>query len=232
MIFVNLNSVSKHYGQGQGRVSALYRACLSVANGEFLAVMGPSGSGKSTLLSVLGGLNTPDSGKYVVDGIDIYSLSSDQRADFRREYLGFVFQNFNLLPYLTLQENTMLPLATKRLDKKDKLELSAQALERVGLGGKLRRLPSQISGGEQERTAVARALVNQPPLLLADEPTGNLDAKTSGEIMELLAKLNHEGMTILMVTHSPECASHAQRIVRMQDGRIVGQENLLMVKSN
>jgi putative ABC transport system ATP-binding protein len=218
MAFIELDDISRTYGQGEAAVEALRGASFGVEQGEFVALMGPSGSGKSTLLSVLGGLNHPSSGSYKVDGMDIYSLNSDQRADFRREYLGFVFQSFHLVPYLTLAENVMLPLAIKRLSGSEKLDLARLALERVGLGDKLDRLPSQISGGEQERTAVARALVNRPTILLADEPTGNLDAKNSRQMMELLSLLGDEGMTIVMVTHSADCAAYAARKLEVCDG--------------
>lgn len=218
MAFMEMIDVSRIYGHGEAAVKALRGASFEVEQGEFVALMGPSGSGKSTLLSVLGGLNHPSSGTYKVDGMDIYALNSDQRADFRREYLGFVFQSFHLVPYLTLAENVMLPLATKRMSSTEKWDLARLALERVGLGDKLKRLPSQISGGEKERTAVARALVNRPTVLLADEPTGNLDAKNSREMMELLSFLGDEGMTIVMVTHSADCAAYAQRKLEVSDG--------------
>jgi len=218
MSFIIGQDLAKTYGAGEAAMTALKGVDFSIDKGEFVAVMGPSGSGKSTLLSILGALNTPSHGAFLVDGIDIYQLTSDQRADFRREYLGFVFQSFNLVPYLSLQENVMLPLATQRLAAKAKRAQAAEALSRVGLGDKLLRLPSQVSGGEQERAAVARALVNRPPILLADEPTGNLDAATSAEVMGLIASLAREGMTVIMVTHSPECAGYASRTMRMRDG--------------
>ena len=220
MSFITIDDLHKSYGRGEARVWALSGVSLELEQGDFMAVMGPSGSGKSTLLSIMGGLNPPGRGSYLVDELDIYSLSSDQRADFRREYLGFVFQNFNLLPYLNLMENVMLPLAPKSMPAREKRSLARQALERVGLGDKVHRLPNAISGGEQERTAVARALVNEPPILLADEPTGNLDLATSNEVMRLFSRLNQEGMTIIMVTHSPECASYAKSILSMRDGVI------------
>jgi len=189
--------------------------------GEFVAVMGESGSGKSTLLSMMGALNTPTSGEYSVDGLEVYQLGQDQRADFRREFLGFVFQSFHLVPYLTLLENVMLPLATVKMSSKKKRALAEDALLRVGLNGKSHRLPGQTSGGEQERVAIARAIVNEPPILFADEPSGNLDTKTTREVMDLLKNLNEEGMTIVMVTHSPECAGYARRMLRISDGRLV-----------
>lgn len=220
MSYIKLTDISKSYGQGQAAVQALRNVDLTIEQGEFAAVMGPSGSGKSTLLAVLGALTPPTSGQYQVDGIDLNQLGSDQRADFRREYLGFVFQDFNLVPYLNLAENVMLPLVTKKMPAADKRELAELALGRVGLADKLSRLPSQVSGGEQERAAVARALVNRPPILLADEPTGNLDAATSNEVMELLAELGRQGMTIVMVTHSADCAAYASRLLSMADGRL------------
>ncbi len=221
MSFIQAEDLKKTYGSGEALATALAGVSFTIEEGEFVAVMGPSGSGKSTLLSVLGGLNTPDSGGLLVDGLDLYGLSQNQKADFRREYLGFVFQSFNLVPYLNLAENVMLPLAIKKMPKAQRLEMASEALARVGLGGKERRLPSQVSGGEQERAAVARALVNRPPILLADEPTGNLDQTTSNQLMELLKRLGQEGMTIIMVTHSPECASYSQRVLAMNDGLIV-----------
>jgi putative ABC transport system ATP-binding protein len=210
----------KEYGSGQGTVRALAGVSLEIQAGEFAAVMGESGSGKSTLLSILGALLTPTSGRYVVDGIDVYALSPDRQADFRREYLGFVFQSFHLIPYLTALENVMLPLATASLGRAEQRAKAELALARVGLKDKGRRLPNQLSGGEQERTALARAIVNEPPLLLADEPTGNLDTRTSGEIMALFQALTAEGVTIVMVTHSPQCAAAAGRLISLSDGRL------------
>ena len=222
MSYMEALSIVKKYGQGGALVEAVAGVDLSIGQGEFLSLMGPSGSGKSTILSVLGGLNTPTSGTYAVDGIDIYGLNGEQRADFRREYLGFIFQNFHLLPYLSLVENVSLPLAVQRISKKDKREMALEALDRVGLADMAARLPNQISGGEQERTAIARAVVNEPQILLADEPTGNLDSRTSAEIMDLLGLLNSQGMTIVMVTHSREAAARADSIIEVRDGRLVG----------
>lgn len=210
----------KSYGEGDSLVYAVKSMSLNVDAGEFVVIMGESGSGKSTLLSMLGALNKPTSGTLTVDGLDIYALSQEKMADFRREYIGFIFQSFHLIPYLTVAENVMLPLATKALSAKEKRKMAEEALSRVGLGGKGGRLPSQVSGGEAERTAIARAIVNRPPLLLADEPTGNLDSKTSREVMSLLEELNREKMTVIMVTHSAECATHGRRLVRVSDGGI------------
>ena len=227
MSYIKANNLVKHYGTGDALVQAVRGISFEIEEGEFVAVMGESGSGKSTLLSMMGALNTPTRGNFFVDDIDIYSLTRDQRADFRREFLGFVFQSFNLIPYLTLAENVMLPLVTVKAKNKAKKALAEEALHRVGLGDKVDRLPSQISGGEQERVAVARAIVNHPPILLADEPTGNLDSKTSGDIMGLLKKLNAEGMTIIMVTHSKESARTARRILKIEDGHLVDEERLI-----
>ncbi len=210
--------IAKQYGKGEAAVTAVKEASFVIEAGEFIAVMGESGSGKSTLLSIVGALNRPTSGKLVVDAVDVYKLGQDQRADFRRESIGFVFQNFHLIPYLTLTENVMLPLAVMKEAKKKKQAKAIQALHRVGLGAKGGRLPGQISGGEQERVAIARAIVNQPPILLADEPTGNLDSGTGREIMDLMGALNREGMTIIMVTHNADYAQHAQRVLHVSDG--------------
>jgi putative ABC transport system ATP-binding protein len=225
MEYIQLENITKAYGAGEGRVTALQGISLSIQTGEFAAIMGESGSGKSTLLSVLGVLNTPSGGSYRVNGVDVYALNGEQQADFRRETLGFVFQSFHLIPYLSVIENVMLPLTTKRLKEKVKRGMADQALARVGLAAKGRRLPNQISGGEQERVAIARAVVNRPPILLADEPTGNLDTRTGREVMGLLQELNREGMTIVMVTHSPEWARYTHRILHISDGRLEGEEN-------
>jgi putative ABC transport system ATP-binding protein len=227
MSYIKAENLVKHYGTGDGLVLAVRGITFEIEEGEFVAVMGESGSGKSTLLSMMGALNTPTEGNYLVDDIEIYNLSRDQRADFRREFLGFVFQSFNLIPYLTLAENVMLPLVTVKARSSTKKAMAEEALDRVGLGELVERLPSQISGGEQERVAVARAIVNHPPILLADEPTGNLDSKTSGDIMGLLKKLNAEGMTIIMVTHSEESARSARRILRIADGYLTDEERLI-----
>jgi putative ABC transport system ATP-binding protein len=215
------DTLRKQYGQGPAAVTALDQVSLRIESGEFVAVMGSSGSGKSTLLSILGALNTPTSGTCMVDGLDIYALNQDQRADFRREYLGFVFQSFHLLPFLSVMENVMIPLAVGKETRKHKEEMALRALAEIGLDSKARRLPSEISGGEQERVAIARAVVNDPPILLADEPTGNLDSKTGAEVMDLLSRLNARGRTIVMVTHSKENAAYAGRLLQLADGRLL-----------
>lgn len=219
---IQAEKIVKRYGEGEAAVTALQEASFSIAAGEFVAVMGESGSGKSTLLSILGTLNTPTSGKLTVDDVDVYGLDQDERADLRRESIGFVFQNFHLISYLTLTENVMLPLATIKESKSKKRSRALEALNKVGLSAKAGRLPNQISGGEQERVAIARAIVNRPPILLADEPTGNLDSRTGKEIMGLISDLNREGMTVVMVTHNPDYARYAQRVLRVSDGVLDG----------
>jgi putative ABC transport system ATP-binding protein len=217
---IQAQQIAKQYGKGDAAVTALKGVSFTIDAGEFVAVMGESGSGKSTLLSIVGTLNSPTSGRLTVDDIDVYALGKNERADFRRESIGFVFQNFNLIPYLTLAENVMLPLATIREKRAKKRSMALAALERVGLAQKAGRLPSQISGGEQERVAIARAIVGRPPIILADEPTGNLDSKTGKEIMGIINGLNSEGMTIIMVTHNPDYAAYAHRVLRVADGML------------
>lgn len=224
MAFIDMKGLRKVYaGVSDHRVEALRGIDLEVAEGTFLGVMGQSGSGKSTFLSVLGGLCHPTSGAVQVDGIDLFSLGPERLADFRREYLGFVFQSFNLVPYLTALENVMLPLAVKRMPAQEKRIQAERVLDRVGLAHRGGHLPSQLSGGEQERVAIARALVNRPPLLLADEPTGSLDTATSAEIMALLQELHREGQTIVMVTHNAENQSYFDRVLVLRDGLTVSE---------
>ena len=218
MSYIQAENLIKQYGTGDAAVVAVGGMSFHIQMGEFVAVMGESGSGKSTLLTMMGALNTPSSGEYSVDGLEVYELGQDQRADFRREFLGFVFQSFHLVPYLTVLENVMLPLVTVKTNGRSKRAKAEDTLSRVGLHSKAHRLPGEISGGEQERVAIARAIVNEPPILLADEPSGNLDSKTSREVMDLLRLLNEEGTTIVMVTHSTECAGYARRMLRISDG--------------
>lgn len=220
MPFIHLDKLTKSYSTDAGTVTALCDAELQIDEGSFLGVMGPSGSGKSTLLTLLGGLAEPTSGRMLIDEIDVYGLGDERRADFRREYIGFVFQAYNLIPYLTAIENVMLPLAVTRIDAARQIELATDALQRVGLGNRVDHLPNQLSGGEQERVAIARALVNHPPLILADEPTGSLDSATSTEIMKLFCELNQQGQTIIMVTHNSENRHYFDRIVSLKDGQI------------
>lgn len=215
---VRLEEITKYYGERENRVAALSGISFSIAQGEYVAIMGPSGSGKSTLLSILGAMNPPTDGKMFVDDIDVYKLSSERQADFRREYLGFIFQQLQLVPYLTAIENVMLPLVVS--DEKDHETKASQVLERVGLAGKSHRLPSELSGGEQGRVAIARAVVNEPPILLADEPTGSLDSATGAEILSLFSELHLEGQTIVMVTHNPDAVAGANRMIQIKDGRV------------
>ena len=220
MSLIEINKLNKAYESGDERVLALCDVDLNIERGEFISVMGPSGSGKSTLLTILGGLNHPTRGDVVVDDIPIYKLSLEKLADFRREYLGFIFQSFQLIPYLTVIENVMLPLSITRRSNTDQEKIAGEILEKVGLRLKAKRLPDQLSGGEQERVAIARALVNAPPILLADEPTGNLDTKTSKEIMDLFKSLHEEGQTIIMVTHNPENTAYSTRTIFLKDGKV------------
>ncbi|MEW6220259.1 MAG: ABC transporter ATP-binding protein [Thermodesulfobacteriota bacterium] len=215
---IECHGIGKDYGTGDHLVSAIRFMDFAIDDGEFVTIMGQSGSGKSTLLAILGGLNRPTRGQLLVDGLDIYRLTSEQRADFRSEYLGFVFQSFQLIPYLTVLENVQLPMAVSAGVKGHQEAMAREVLTRVGLGAKMHRLPDQLSGGEQERVAIARAIVNRPPILLADEPTGNLDSRTAGEIMALLQGLNQEGQTVIMVTHNPDACRYAGRTILVQDG--------------
>ena len=224
MSYIIAENLLKQYGSAEAVVKAVDGMSFEIAEGDFVGIMGESGAGKSTLLGLMGAMNAPTSGRLLVDDIDVYALSPDQRADFRREFLGFVFQSFHLVPYLTVIENVMLPLAVVKAGRRHKYAMAAEALDQVGLADKAARLPGQISGGESERVAVARAIVNAPPVLLADEPTGNLDTRTSFEIMSLLQRLNEDGMTIVMVTHSPESAGFARRILRVSDGKLVASD--------
>lgn len=221
MSLIEIKKLSKAYKSGEENIMALNNLDLTIEQGEFVSVMGPSGSGKSTLLTILGGLNHPTEGNVIVDEIPIYDLPLERLADFRREYLGFIFQSFHLIPYLTVIENIMLPLAITEITNRDQLKLAEKVLEETGLKGKENRLPNQLSGGEQERVAIARALVNSPPILLADEPTGNLDSKTGKEIMALFKALYEKGQTIVMITHNPENAKFSTRTILLKDGRMV-----------
>jgi putative ABC transport system ATP-binding protein len=220
MNLINLNQVTKHYVNGADCVIALQKVSLAVDEGTFLGVMGASGSGKSTLLSVLGCLTGPTSGTVKIDDIDVYGLSQEKQADFRREYLGFIFQSHNLIPYLNALENVMLPLVVSNLSAAEKRQRAGDMLERVGLPDRMLHLPQQLSGGEQERVAIARSLVNNPPLLLADEPTGSLDSTTSRQVMTLLSELHQGGQTIIMVTHNRDNLEWFDRTIYLRDGLI------------
>lgn len=216
---IDIKGLGKDYSSGGDVVSAIQEMDFYIDDGEFVSIMGQSGAGKSTLLSVLGGLCRPTRGKVLVDTLDIYDLSSEQRADFRSEYIGFIFQSFQLVPYLTVRENVKLPMSITGLKAMDQETSSRAVLEKVGLEDKADRLPDQLSGGEQERVAIARAIVNQPPILLADEPTGNLDTKTAAQVMDILRGLNRDGQTIIMVTHNPGLCRFTERTIQVRDGQ-------------
>ena len=222
-VAVRLEDVQKTYRTGEVDVHAVRGVSLEIARGEFVALMGSSGSGKSTLMNILGCLDRPTSGRYFLDGEDVSSLSRDQLADVRNSKLGFVFQNFNLLARTSALENVELPLlyGVEQLSNAQLRDKAERVLEAVGLQGRGDHHPSQLSGGQQQRVAVARALINDPEVLLADEPTGNLDSRTSVELMAIFQDLNEKGITIIMVTHEPDIASYARRNVVMRDGRIV-----------
>jgi putative ABC transport system ATP-binding protein len=225
MALITLRDIGRHYGSAGARVRALDAVDLEIEAGEFVAVTGPSGSGKSTLLGILGAMDPPSTGRLVIDAIEVYRLGVERLADFRREYLGFIFQHLYLVPHLTAIENVMLPLAAASLPNARQQPMALRALERVGLGDKLARLPGQLSGGEQQRVAIARAIVNEPPVLLADEPTGCLDTATGAGILDQLAALREQtGVTIVMVTHDPGVAARADRIIRLRDGRVVSAD--------
>ena len=216
---LEVKSVSKIYGEGTAKVVALNNVSLRATKGDFIAIMGPSGSGKSTLLNIIGGLDYPSEGEVVLNGERTDNLDENDFVDIRRNEIAYVFQQYHLLPSLTALENVMLPLIFCAVEKGE--EQALEILKRVGLGGRAKHRPGQLSGGEQQRVAIARALVNDPSLILADEPTGNMDQKTGMEILDLFRQLNKDGHSIIMVTHNPEIAKHAGEIIVLQDGQIV-----------
>jgi putative ABC transport system ATP-binding protein len=223
---IETHDLTKVYGKGEIAVHALRGVNVTVDRGEFVAVMGPSGSGKSTLMNILGCLDRPTEGAYVLAGEDVSQLSKEQLAGVRNRRIGFVFQSYNLLPRLTAVKNVVLPLlynGHQGCTDEELRTMAARALDRVGLGDRIDHRPNELSGGQQQRVAIARALINDPSLVLADEPTGNLDTKSGQEIMELLHELHRQGTTIVMVTHSPTDATEAERIIALQDGEVVSQ---------
>lgn len=222
---IKLQGVSKVYGKGPAAMQALRGIDLRIGQGEFVAVMGPSGSGKSTCMNILGCLDTPSAGAYLFEGVDVSTLSRDQRALLRRHYLGFVFQGFKLLNRTTALENVELPMVYGRVPSSERRQRAVRALEAVGLTGWENHTPAELSGGQQQRVAIARAIVTEPKVLLADEPTGNLDSARSREIMEVLVRFNRElGITIVMVTHDAHMAAYSKRVIRFLDGAIDSEE--------
>ena len=218
---ISFRGITRTYGEGEGAVRALRGIDLDIASGEFVAIMGPSGSGKSTAMNILGCLDKPTAGQYLFAGADVARFDRHQRALLRRDYLGFVFQRYNLLARTRAIDNVVLPLIYKGMPRAERRARAAAMLEKVGLQNRMDREPSKLSGGEQQRVAIARAIVTRPEILLADEPTGNLDTARSVEIMELITRLNRdEGLTVVMVTHEPDMAAYADRVVRFVDGLI------------
>lgn len=225
MAIIETHEITKTYRLGDIALNALNNVSLNIEKGEFIAIMGPSGSGKSTFMNILGCLDKPTSGRYLLEGIDVANMNRDELASIRNKKIGFVFQGFNLLPRTSALENVELPLLYDGLPAKERAERAAAALATVGLAGRENHHPNQLSGGQQQRVAIARALVNNAPIILADEPTGNLDTKTSAEIMELFDRLNRESnITIILITHEHDIAAYSRRTIKFLDGRIISDE--------
>ena len=221
---IRLEDIMKTYVMGDTTLHALNHVHLEVMDGEFMASMGPSGSGKSTMMNILGCLDRPTSGKYYLDGKEIAGYDDDELAKTRNAKIGFVFQNFNLLPKLSAQANVALPLVYASVPEEERMERAKQALVAVGLGDRLDHKPNEMSGGQRQRVAIARALINNPAIIMADEPTGNLDTKSSYEIMDIFKAMNNEGKTVVMVTHEPDIGEQTKRILVMRDGQLVSDE--------
>jgi putative ABC transport system ATP-binding protein len=220
-MLIDIRDITKTYEMGLEKVHALSGVTLGVAKGEYTAIMGPSGSGKSTLMNLIGCLDTPSSGSYILNGREVATMTDDELAAIRNQEIGFVFQTFNLLPRTTALQQVELPLVYSGLPRKERKDRAVKALEAVGLADRMGHQPSEMSGGQRQRVAIARALINDPSILLADEPTGNLDSQTGVEIMSLFDQLNRRGNTIVLVTHEEDIAAHARRIVRLRDGKIL-----------
>lgn len=229
---IELSNLEKYYTTGDDKVLVLKGLGFSVVKGEFVAIMGASGSGKSTLMNILGLLDLPTNGTYYLSGKNVSELSRDQQSESRNKFLGFVFQGFNLLPRLTIEQNVALPLVYAGIDYKLHKNKTDMALQRVGLSQHKTKFPPQLSGGQQQRVAIARALINNPSLILADEPTGNLDTKTSHEIMELFQELNDEGVTILLITHEQDIANGSKRIIKLIDGAIGFDREISQIRAS
>lgn len=221
MSLIEVKDLYKIYNPGENEVRALDGINLTVEKGEFLAIVGQSGSGKSTFMNMIGLLDIPTSGTYLLDGIDVSSMTDDELSEIRNKQIGFIFQGFNLISNLSAIENVELPLVYRGMKKEERHKLAIDALERVGLSHRLNHLPKQMSGGQQQRVAIARAVAARPPVILADEPTGNLDSHSGVEVMKILHELHEEGRTIILITHDNEIAKEAQRVIRIQDGQII-----------
>jgi putative ABC transport system ATP-binding protein len=228
---IELHNIKKEYKIGNEEIHALSGVTLDIFKNEYVALMGPSGSGKSTLMNMLGCLDSPTSGEYILNGIAVAKMSDNELAEVRNKQIGFVFQTFNLLPRSTTIENVMLPLVYSGIEKKQRIKMAKKVLEQVGLGNRMDHKPNELSGGQRQRVAIARALVNNPAIILADEPTGNLDSKTSIEIMGLFEEIQKNGNTIILVTHEEDIAMHAHRIVRLKDGKVESDTNNTQITS-
>ncbi|WP_418792530.1 ABC transporter ATP-binding protein [Phosphitispora sp. TUW77] len=223
---IKLVDMSKFYHTGSVTLAALNKVNLKIKNGEMLAIIGPSGSGKSTLMNMIGCLDVPSEGQYLLDEREVSRLKEDELSEIRNKKIGFIFQSFNLLPKLTALENVELPLIYRGLSAAERRQSAVEALNMVGLSDRMHHKPSELSGGQQQRVAIARALAGNPPIILADEPTGNLDSRSGVEVMEIIKDLNNKGKTIILITHDMEIARQARRIIRIQDGRIVSDEEV------
>ncbi len=224
-VMLDLKNIKRYFKMGDEEIKALDNISLIVNKGEYISIIGPSGSGKSTLMNIIGLLDIPDSGEYLLDGVNIKEMSDSALAKLRNQKIGFVFQNFNLLPKLTAWENVQVPLVYAGLSANDSKKIAYEYLDKVGLKGREKHFPNQLSGGQQQRVAIARALANKPEIILADEPTGALDSKTGTEIKKLLKDLNKEGQTIILITHDNSMAEEVERIVRISDGKLYEKEN-------